>query len=42
MDLLTLFIALARQEEEFRQEAAQLSPIADVVGAELRRVAEAA
>lgn len=41
MDLLQMFYVLAQQEEEFRREAAQLLPLADVVSEELKRVARA-
>lgn len=39
MDLLQLFVALARQEHDFHQEAAQLLPLAEVVSEELKRLA---
>lgn len=39
MYLLKLFIALARQEEDFRRAAAQILSLADAVSAELQRIA---
>lgn len=42
MDLLQLFVALARQEDDFLRESTRLLPLADAVSKELKRVARAA